>query len=444
MTFVVAGIPFFISATIAAALAALVFYHGPDKVTNRALATLMLATAVGAFGSGMGAVSSTVAGDYRSSWWAIAGTSVTLVAYTAAIPLAFSWPSSRPWAPRVLTRLWPFAGAGLLVAYAFAFLEGVQGAGPASILSLTGAVFVAVRAIVLLSVAAPLLLLVEARREQDPALRHGCILMGLGLGLTVVYAAASSLVFLPETVARVASRGSAGWIAVAYAPLVAILAVTLSWVLWRLPASRTSRMGRFLFVAAAVSGAIESLGFFAKVRWRVPYAPDYELALFLYALWILVPTALLAYVVLRGQIPGLDVKVRWGLSKSTVAAVFIAVFFIVSETTQQFFGETLGSAYVGIAAAGTLVFAIAPLQRAAERLAEKAIPAPIDSPRARAAPDAQEVAYRAAVRLALRGGISRNEELDLARIAEAHALSPLRALQLRHEVEESDDREAAT
>ncbi|HVM45125.1 MAG TPA: hypothetical protein VM582_04250, partial [Candidatus Thermoplasmatota archaeon] len=74
---------------------------------------------------------------------------------------------------------------------------------------------------------------------------------------------------------------------------------------------------------------------------------------------------LLVYAIVRHQLLGIDVKVRWGISKSTVAAVFIAVFFVASEAAQQFFGDSLGSTYVGIAAAGALVFAMAPLQRAA-------------------------------------------------------------------------------
>ncbi|MGQ0536474.1 MAG: hypothetical protein ACT4PT_10420, partial [Methanobacteriota archaeon] len=78
-----------------------------------------------------------------------------------------------------------------------------------------------------------------------------------------------------------------------------------------------------------------------------------------------VAVALLSYAILRHQLLGLDVKVRFAISKSTVAAVFIAVFFVASEAAQQFFGETLGSSYVGILAAGTLVFAIAPLSRLA-------------------------------------------------------------------------------
>ena len=47
---------------------------------------------------------------------------------------------------------------------------------------------------------------------------------------------------------------------------------------------------------------------------------------------------------------------------------------IASEATQQFFGARRGSAVRAIGAAGALVFAIAPLQRMAECVAEKPVP----------------------------------------------------------------------
>ena len=146
----------------------------------------------------------------------------------------------------------------------------------------------------------------------------------------------------------------------------------------------------------------------------------------------------LAYAVMRGQIEGLDLKVRFALSKSTIAAVFIAVFFIASEAAQQFFGATFQSAYVGIAAAGMLVFAIAPLQRAAERLAEKAVPVAATAPPAppgTSATDRREEIFLKAARLAIRGGISRDEEVHLAELAEELGIGAGRAAGLLRQVE---------
>ena len=147
----------------------------------------------------------------------------------------------------------------------------------------------------------------------------------------------------------------------------------------------------------------------------------------------LATVAVLVYAVLRHQLLGIDVKVRWTISKSTIAAVFIAVFFIASEGAQQFLGETLGSTYVGIAAAGLLVFVIAPLQRAAERLAERAVPV-----REQGLPVAAGGAalYRAQVALAWTDGrISPNERVMLRGLRKDLGLDAEAADAIEHDVE---------
>lgn len=159
-----------------------------------------------------------------------------------------------------------------------------------------------------------------------------------------------------------------------------------------------------------------------------------------YAIGRVLGALVLAYAVLRGQIEGLDLKVRFAISKSTIAAVFIAVFFLASEIAQQFFGATFGSAYVGIAAAGMLVFALAPLQRAAERLAERAVPISAPAPPAPAASpagarDEREQAFRRAVRLALRDReLTREEERHLLDLAHHLGIAPLRAGEIQDEI----------
>lgn len=148
----------------------------------------------------------------------------------------------------------------------------------------------------------------------------------------------------------------------------------------------------------------------------------------------LLAVTVLAHAILRHQLLGLDVKVRWSISKSTIAAVFIAVFFIASEAAQEFFGGALGSQYVGILAAGALVFAIAPLSRLADRLAEKAVPLTVP---AEAAVDRErEEMYRSAVRLALRDRrLTRSEERELFRLARGLGVEAERAHEILAESE---------
>ncbi len=152
--------------------------------------------------------------------------------------------------------------------------------------------------------------------------------------------------------------------------------------------------------------------------------------------------ALVAYGIVRHQLLGVDVKVRWTISKTTLAAVFIAVFFIASEAAQQFFGETFGSAYLGIAAAGALVFAIAPLQRFADRVAAKAVPLGGQSRPVEPTRRADDV-YRAMLTKFLADAkITRAEERALADLAAELGIDAGRAFRMREEIEANFMREA--
>lgn len=84
--------------------------------------------------------------------------------------------------------------------------------------------------------------------------------------------------------------------------------------------------------------------------------------------------ALVAWGILRYQVFDIDVKLKWGLERSTIASIFVAVFFLVSEGAQEVFGAAASNTWIGIIAAAALVFFIAPLQRLAERLGARALP----------------------------------------------------------------------
>lgn len=88
----------------------------------------------------------------------------------------------------------------------------------------------------------------------------------------------------------------------------------------------------------------------------------------------IVAVLVIAYGILRHQLLGIDLTVKRGIRRSTIAAIFIAVFFIVSEAAQVVFAGVVGSQILGIIAAGALVFALAPLQRFARSVADAAMP----------------------------------------------------------------------
>lgn len=96
------------------------------------------------------------------------------------------------------------------------------------------------------------------------------------------------------------------------------------------------------------------------------------------ALFTLTLAGLVAYALGRHQLFEIDVKIRLAISRTTLASLFVAVFFVVSEGTAALVGERLGgdsvAAVIGILAAGLLLFALHPLQHWASRVAEKAMP----------------------------------------------------------------------
>lgn len=101
--------------------------------------------------------------------------------------------------------------------------------------------------------------------------------------------------------------------------------------------------------------------------------------------FLILVLALLARALLRHQLFDFDLKVKRGIATGTVAAAFVAVFFVVSEGAQALLSERFGPV-VGLVAAGLLVFLLTPLQRVGERVADAAMP--------RVAPTPEYLAYR--------------------------------------------------
>ena len=89
--------------------------------------------------------------------------------------------------------------------------------------------------------------------------------------------------------------------------------------------------------------------------------------------------ALAAYGVLSVHIFDIDLKVKLTLSRSTLTALYIAFFFLVSETSAALLSDQFGL-LIGIAATAIMLFFIAPLQRWAEQFSDAAMPRVTDSP----------------------------------------------------------------
>jgi hypothetical protein len=94
---------------------------------------------------------------------------------------------------------------------------------------------------------------------------------------------------------------------------------------------------------------------------------------FVYVLGTLIAVPLIAYGILRTQLFDIDLKIRWTIKQSTLAGIFVATMFLISEGASQFLEAELGSV-AGLLAAAVVMFFLAPLQRFAERVAGAAMP----------------------------------------------------------------------
>lgn len=99
-------------------------------------------------------------------------------------------------------------------------------------------------------------------------------------------------------------------------------------------------------------------------RWSISWALE--------GFMQIVGVSLVFYAIARHQLFDINLRVKWALRQSTVAAVFVAVFLVATDGAQIVFGKQ--NPWIGVAAAVLLALALAPLQRFAERVAEKAMP----------------------------------------------------------------------
>ena len=139
-----------------------------------------------------------------------------------------------------------------------------------------------------------------------------------------------------------------------------------------------------------------------------------------YALGTFVAVPLIAYGILRTQLFDIDLRIRWTIKQSTLAAAVVAIVYVVSEGASQFLSSELGNV-AGLLAAAVVVFFLAPLQRFAERVASVAMPNTRNTPEYAAFRKLQ--VYEAAVAEALPGGLSEKERALLRRLQQSLGIS---------------------
>ena len=161
-------------------------------------------------------------------------------------------------------------------------------------------------------------------------------------------------------------------------------------------------------------------GWATIVLWQGTYAivdPNAATAPYLiYAFGTLLAVPLIAYGIPKTQLFDIDLKIQWTIRQSTVAAAFVAVFYLVTEGADRLFEAELGS-WVGLLASALLIFFLAPLQRLAERFAGAVMPNTTDTPEYAAYKKLQ--VYEAALVDALPGGISEKERALLKHLRDS-------------------------
>ncbi len=160
--------------------------------------------------------------------------------------------------------------------------------------------------------------------------------------------------------------------------------------------------------------------------WRGTYAEvptdPYDPTYIIYMLGSLLAVPLIAYGILRTQLFDIDLRIRWTIKQSTLAAAAVAIIYAVSEGAERLLSSELGN-FAGLLAAALVVFFMAPLQRFAEGVASVAMPNTHNTPQYAAFRKLQ--VYEAAVDEALRGGgISTKERAMLNRLRDTLEIPP--------------------
>lgn len=216
------------------------------------------------------------------------------------------------------------------------------------------------------------------------------ILVGVGGALAVLFLPEAFLVELPPSTPRrfgspffPAASGAQqlAWFLLTVSYSYGLVAALVSWRQATTPLSRR-RAGALTLAFGARDLAFGGVFLYAALFFDGTIS-SFFIAVQLMAWALLVYVAMTAYGIAVYHLFDIELRLKWTLERGTIAAAFIAVFFVVSEGAATVLSDRLGT-LAGLLATGLLVFALAPLQRSAERLADAALPAVQDTPEYRA------------------------------------------------------------
>jgi hypothetical protein len=161
--------------------------------------------------------------------------------------------------------------------------------------------------------------------------------------------------------------------------LLFVFALVASIHAWRVATGTTRDRARAFVIAFGFRDVCWSFAYGTAIWWirlgiYEVVDPDASTPVYyVYALGTLFTVPLIAYGILRTHLFDIDLRIRWTIKQSTLAAAVVAAIFLLSEGADRLLSSELGN-FAGLLAAALVVFFLAPLQRFAERVASVAMP----------------------------------------------------------------------
>ena len=230
-------------------------------------------------------------------------------------------------------------------------------------------------------------------------------------------------------------------------PFYVVISVVLSWGFaaashsWYIARSEAKRArARAFTMAFGVRDVLWTWAFSMNAAYFYGYIGDGSgtwspTVAFVYEVAVIIYVPLVAYGMLRVQLFDIDLRIKRTIRRSTVAAAFVAAFFLVSELANNYLSDQLGTV-LGLVGTAALMFFLDPIQRVAGRFSDAAMPGTHATPEYETYRKLQ--VYESAVQAAMEeGGISDRQRRVLDSLIASLGIDSQAAERLENDARES-------
>lgn len=210
---------------------------------------------------------------------------------------------------------------------------------------------------------------------SEPTRRHSALLLYAGFGLNAYFDGANALASLPVTLQDPGMLPWTPWgwayVLLPTASLLLALASTAVLIRGQLAPRQGARRGvRGALIASGVAFASG----IAVAQGAASTLPGGEKILVLVlGLWRLALPLLVTYALLRYSLFDVDVRMKRGLGKGTVVAVFVLLLVLASEVVENLVAQSQGQVF-GFVAAAIMTVTFRPVEGVGVRVAERMLP----------------------------------------------------------------------